>query len=84
LLEYDPVLNQSVELVLIVDGREDKKSSSGRKSIGEHLIKRGIIHEMRQLAVGDYLWILKLGVGCENEMVMDFVVERKTWDDLKV
>jgi ERCC4-type nuclease len=84
LLEYDPELNASAELVLVVDGREDRSASGRAKSIGEHLTKRSVKYEMRPLTVGDYLWVLKLGSGAEKEMVLDYVVERKTWDDLKV
>ncbi|KAI6182830.1 Crossover junction endonuclease MUS81 [Aphelenchoides bicaudatus] len=82
LLEYNPLISASAaELVLIVDGREER---TGRcKSIKEYLTKRSVNYEMRSLAVGDYIWILKLGPTAEEELVLDYIVERKTWDDLK-
>lgn len=84
MLEYDPALNSTAEIVLIVDGREDRSGSGRTKSISEHLNKRSVKHEMRPLTVGDYLWVLKLGSTAEDELVLDYVIERKTWDDLKV
>jgi ERCC4-type nuclease len=39
---------------------------------------------MRPLAVGEYLWVLRLGPTAEEELVLDYVIERKTWDDLRV
>ena len=84
LLHYDPDAHVTAPLVLIVDGREDRPGGGRGKSISEHLTKRGILHELRPLAVGDYLWIVKLdgtdsGANAEREMLMDYVIERKTW-----
>lgn len=74
LLEYDPVLHSSNELVLIVDNRENRSGKGQRKSISEHLKKRSVNHELRPLAVGDYIWIVKMGHGDERELVLDYVV----------
>lgn len=37
--------------------------------------------ETRALSVGDYLWVLRKIDG--TEVVLDWVVERKTWHDLQ-
>uniref|UniRef100_A0A915CYC6 Crossover junction endonuclease MUS81 n=1 Tax=Ditylenchus dipsaci TaxID=166011 RepID=A0A915CYC6_9BILA len=66
--DYDPANFDENRLVLIVDGREKKLN---------------VKHEVRTLSVGDYLWVMKLGDSNEKELVLDYVIERKTWDDLK-
>lgn len=83
LLVYDPAKFDRCELVLIADGRE--RAGGGRasyKKMFDHLAKFGVTFETRALSVGDYLWVMRLDDG--REMVMDYVIERKTWDDLKV
>ncbi|KAH7727802.1 ERCC4 domain containing protein [Aphelenchoides avenae] len=82
LLVYDPAKFDRCELVLIADGRE--RAGGGRasyKKMFDHLAKFGVTFETRALSVGDYLWVMRLDDG--REMVMDYVIERKTWDDLK-
>ncbi|KAI6241423.1 Crossover junction endonuclease MUS81 [Aphelenchoides fujianensis] len=81
LVEHDPELFPAATVTLIVDGRENRPGRA--KTISDHLAKHEVVHELRPLSVGDYLWVVKLGPGAENEMLLDFVVERKTWDDLK-
>ena len=79
-LSYDPVDYDKSELILVVDGRElglKRKNST----IVDHLQKLEVKFETRPLSVGDYLWIIKLPSG--EELTLDYVVERKTWDDLK-
>lgn len=43
--------------------------------------KEDIRVDIRSLSVGDYIWICRKIDG--TEIVMDWVVERKTWDDLQ-
>ena len=77
LLYYEPDEQTAANLLLIVDGREDRPDSSRGRSISTHLAQRGVAHELRPLAVGDYLWVVRLGEGATQEMLMDYVVERK-------
>lgn len=52
------------------------------KSVIEHLVnKDGIRVDIRSLSVGDYIWVCRKIDG--SEIVMDWVVERKTWEDLQ-
>ncbi|KAI1731611.1 ABC transporter domain-containing protein [Ditylenchus destructor] len=77
---YDPLDFALCQLVLVVDGRE-QNNKSRFKTMSQHLEKCTVAHELRPLSVGDYLWIVKLANG--KEMVLDYIIERKTWDDLK-
>lgn len=80
-LVYDPAAYDRCQLLLVVDSREG--ISRGRtRTICQHLEKQGVAFEERPLSVGDYLWLMRMENG--REMVMDYVIERKTWDDLKV
>ncbi|KAI1731608.1 ERCC4 domain-containing protein [Ditylenchus destructor] len=79
-LSYDPLDFALCQLVLVVDGRE-QNNKSRFKTMSQHLEKCTVAHELRPLSVGDYLWIVKLANG--KEMVLDYIIERKTWDDLK-
>ncbi|CAD6184184.1 unnamed protein product [Caenorhabditis auriculariae] len=69
------------QVVLIADSREHRNSNR-KKSVVEHLVTNNahIRVDMRALSVGDYLWVTKKVDG--SELVMDWVVERKTWQDL--
>ncbi|KAL7076858.1 hypothetical protein ACQ4LE_003611 [Meloidogyne hapla] len=87
-LHYSPLENIESKIILISDNREEIRTTNGKggKSVGEHLISSGIKWESRQLSVGDYLWILQWKdwqTGRLKEIVLDYIVERKTWDDLK-
>uniref|UniRef100_A0A8R1DVW8 Crossover junction endonuclease MUS81 n=1 Tax=Caenorhabditis japonica TaxID=281687 RepID=A0A8R1DVW8_CAEJA len=66
---------------LIADNREHRDNPR-YKSVIEHLVKKDEIRvDIRSLSVGDYIWICRTVDG--TEIVMDWVVERKTWDDLQ-
>lgn len=84
-LSYNPINFDRCKLLLIIDARENVDRGGSRKiNITQHLDKLGVVcYESRPLSVGDYLWVLKLENG-KDEMVLDYIVERKTWDDLKV
>jgi len=88
MLTSDPSSIDRCRMVLVVDAREHsgagrtKRNPSKGKPITEHLQKLEVEYELRALSVGDYLWVLKLGDG-RGEMVLDYIVERKTWNDLK-
>ncbi|CAI4225849.1 unnamed protein product [Auanema sp. JU1783] len=71
---------QQPEIILICDNREHHGNKRG-KTVVEQLTKSDIRFELRSLSVGDYLWVARLIDG--SELVLDWVVERKTWDDLK-
>jgi len=79
-LSYDPVDYDKSELILIVDGRELGLKRKNNTII-DHLQKLEVKFETRPLSVGDYLWIVKLPNG--EELTLDYIIERKTWDDLK-
>ncbi|KAF7639063.1 ERCC4 domain-containing protein [Meloidogyne graminicola] len=94
LLHYSPFENILSQIILIADIREETrtttngkgKSFKGGKGVGEFLLSSGIKWESRQLSVGDYLWILQWKdrqTGKIKELVLDYIIERKTWDDLK-
>ena len=89
MLTSDPSSIDKCRMVLVVDAREHsgagraKRNPTKGKPITEHLQKLEVEYELRALSVGDYLWVLKLGDG-RGEMVLDYIVERKTWSDLKV
>ncbi|CAJ0576065.1 unnamed protein product, partial [Mesorhabditis spiculigera] len=72
--------DEKAEVILLCDNRE--VSRKFKKSAGpvEHLMKLGIRAEVRTLPVGDFMWVLRRLDG--QEMAMEWVVERKTWDDL--
>lgn len=87
ILSYDPSMDyERCELILIVDGRE--KNSKPKKDVVENLKKINATFQLRPLSIGDYLWVLKMNnpnrKDENDEMVLDYVIERKTWDDLKV
>ena len=77
----------TVELVL--DNREIR-SKTDRDYIASELTKRGVSPIMRSLELGDALWVAKIkdpmllsGHGEEgDEIVLDWIVERKRLDDL--
>ncbi|KAI9678777.1 MAG: Crossover junction endonuclease mus81 [Caeruleum heppii] len=77
----------SVQLVL--DNRE-VRAKQDRDYIQEELTKRGVKPIMRSLELGDALWVAKphdsqtlrrQGEACD-EVVLDYIVERKRLDDL--
>uniref|UniRef100_A0A158P8N2 Crossover junction endonuclease MUS81 n=1 Tax=Angiostrongylus cantonensis TaxID=6313 RepID=A0A158P8N2_ANGCA len=61
------LFKRSRHVILIADSRENNS-----KSI--------VQVEMRPLSVGDYLWVLRKIDG--TELVLEWIVERKTWNDL--
>ncbi|CAB3407724.1 unnamed protein product [Caenorhabditis bovis] len=72
---------ENPRVFLIADNREHRDNRPC-KSVIEHLVKKNAINvDIRSLSVGDYLWICRKIDG--TEIVLDWVVERKTWDDLK-
>lgn len=77
----------TVELVLDV---REIRATKDRDYMQNELIKRGVKPIMRALELGDILWVAKLQdptqlprLKCEgDELVLDYVVERKRLDDL--
>uniref|UniRef100_F1L3B7 Crossover junction endonuclease MUS81 n=1 Tax=Ascaris suum TaxID=6253 RepID=F1L3B7_ASCSU len=79
LLSYNPTDFLSSQVVLLVDNRENHGGRKGR-SICDHLQKKQLNFELRALAIGDYVWIIRMKDG--REMMLDYIVERKTCNDL--
>lgn len=79
----------SFTVELILDTRE-VRTSKDRDYISNELIKKGITPEVRALEVGDTMWVAKFRdptflskYGEEgNEIMLDWIVERKRLDDL--
>lgn len=79
----------SFTVELILDTRE-VRTSKDRDYISNELIKKGIYPEVRALEVGDTMWVAKFHdptflskYGEEgNEIMLDWIVERKRLDDL--
>ncbi|XGW21626.1 hypothetical protein V3C99_004529, partial [Haemonchus contortus] len=71
--------SDQVEVILVADLRENNANFRGETVVG-CLTKSHHRVEMRPLSVGDYLWIARKIDG--TEMVLNWVVERKTWSDL--
>ncbi|KAL3083277.1 hypothetical protein niasHS_011079 [Heterodera schachtii] len=88
LLSHSPEQFAQSHLLLITDNREHiagARTQRKIKGIGEHLATMGVSFESRPLSVGDYLWLLQWTnwEGKRQELVLDYVVERKTLDDLR-
>ncbi|KAH1492373.1 Crossover junction endonuclease mus81 [Aspergillus fumigatus] len=79
----------SFTIQLVLDTRE-VRSSKDRDYIANELSKKGITPEVRALELGDAMWIARCndptflsqyGEEC-NEVMLDWIVERKRMDDL--
>lgn len=85
-----PIPPKTFTIQLILDTRE-VRSSKDRDYISNGLSKRGVNPEVRALELGDAMWVakahdsgaLRAQHGEENdEIVLDWIVERKRLDDL--
>ncbi|KAL3453359.1 ERCC4 domain-containing protein [Aspergillus insuetus] len=84
-----PIPPGSFKVQLILDTRE-VRSSKDRDYISNELIKKGVDPEVRALEVGDIMWVAKFHdpkflskYGEEgDEIMLDWIVERKRLDDL--
>ncbi|KAL2852719.1 ERCC4 domain-containing protein [Aspergillus pseudodeflectus] len=84
-----PIPPDSFKVQLILDTRE-VRSSKDRDYISNELIKKGVNPEVRALEVGDIMWVAKFHdpmflskYGEEgDEIMLDWIVERKRLDDL--
>jgi ERCC4-type nuclease len=65
------------EIVLVVDSAERLENDFG--VVLDRLGGRNLLVEKRKLWIGDYQWMMKVG---KDEFSMNWVVERKTADDL--
>ncbi|KAI9292398.1 hypothetical protein K502DRAFT_367634 [Neoconidiobolus thromboides FSU 785] len=75
---------QDYYITLLLDSREIM-SVKDRDYFEIGLNRRGVKLEKRNLSLGDFLWVAKPKTGCsgpEEEIVLDFIVERKRYDDL--
>ncbi|XP_046545078.1 crossover junction endonuclease MUS81-like [Haliotis rubra] len=82
----------SFDVVLCVDNREFYGGSKSQsKTLLPELIKNGVECDLRELQIGDMLWIAREKVLPQpgqlqrpkgRELVLDFIVERKRMDDL--
>lgn len=79
--------NRTYDVILVLDSRENKTRNYGavqeRDWMLERLHSRGIKCETRVLELGDFAWMARPKGGGE-EVALDFVVERKALDDLKM
>lgn len=72
----------SFEIVLLVDVREIR-SREDRNYLTERLGQLGITAEVRNLELGDFIWIARQRNGGDlDELVLDILIERKREDDL--
>jgi len=83
------------EVILFVDNREKRNQQDGQYFF-ENLEKNGISVQILPLKVGDFLWVLRVYNSSDisdqhkakkrptnyTDYVLDFIVERKTSDDL--
>lgn len=76
---------EAYEVILILDNREQfaTQGSKSRKIIENIKTQFHIQIEVRWLPVGDAIWIAKHKI-LGTEYVLDFIVERKKIDDLRV
>ncbi|XP_067680600.1 crossover junction endonuclease MUS81-like isoform X1 [Haliotis asinina] len=82
----------SFDVVLCVDNREFYGGSKSQsKTLLPELIKNGVECDLRELQIGDMLWIAREKVQPQpgqlqrpkgRELVLDFIIERKRMDDL--
>lgn len=70
----------SFTIILLIDTREIK-SRDDREFFSNNLQDLGITCESRSLELGDFLWIARQP-SCPDEIVLDYIVERKREDDL--
>ncbi|ESN93079.1 hypothetical protein HELRODRAFT_189672 [Helobdella robusta] len=72
----------SFDVLLCVDCRESMGPASLADDVlMKELIKNNVQHDVRQLHLGDFLWVAR----CRDsgmELVLDWIVERKRMDDL--
>ncbi|KAL3438323.1 ERCC4 domain-containing protein [Aspergillus tetrazonus] len=84
-----PISPDNFTVQLILDTRE-VRTSKDRDYISNELIRKGITPEVRALEVGDTMWVAKFHdptflrkYGEEgDEIMLDWIVERKRLDDL--
>ena len=69
------------DIVLLVDTREIK-SRDERNYIVNKLDEAGVQCEQRSLELGDFLWIAQSKTNAADEIVLDYVIERKIESDL--
>lgn len=89
LADFEPVVLPagSYTIHMIVDNRERHRFGNRheREPLAALLIDKGVDVEVRALEVGDAVWLARKanGTGGEHdEVVLDFIVERKRLDDL--
>ena len=69
------------QVVLLLDVRELKKKNP-KSNFFEMLQKANVKCESRQLGLGDFLWVVR--EKGKKELVLDYIIERKTISDLLV
>ncbi|GAA5904414.1 Mus81p [Sporobolomyces salmoneus] len=80
----------SFKVYLIVDTRERKRESKGHRIEVSELLKRGGMRaDGKMLPLGDMIWVARKvdprtgqALSREQDVVLDAIVERKTWEDL--
>lgn len=77
---YELWVPDSYDIILFIDHRE-VRSLNERSFFVEALQKRGIRAEVKQLSLGDMVWVARHKI-TKKECVLNFLLERKRLDDL--
>ncbi|KAL1925691.1 uncharacterized protein VTP21DRAFT_574 [Calcarisporiella thermophila] len=82
LSSFDPIVfsPNTFEIILLLDTREIRMKKD-RDYIADKLEEEGVAVEVRNLELGDVIWVAK-EKATGKELVLDYVVERKRMDDL--
>jgi ERCC4-type nuclease len=72
--------NEPFEIILLVDIREKINRKDRSQWWFDQLTKQGLKCDQRQNEIGDFMWIARFKD--KQEIVLDFIVERKAIDDL--
>lgn len=70
-------------VILLIDNRESGSNNENFKEEIENRVPDQIRIEQRNLVIGDFMWIYK-DPATDEEFVLDYVIERKTLNDLAV
>ncbi|KAF8338743.1 restriction endonuclease type II-like protein, partial [Cantharellus anzutake] len=85
-LPFEPIIvpKNTYTIWLVLDTREIRGRLYNRDYIRAEIEKRGVCVEQRALELGDVCWIAKRNGldGPNNEVVLDFILERKRAKDL--
>ncbi|PRW44966.1 Crossover junction endonuclease MUS81 [Chlorella sorokiniana] len=87
-LRPDRRFGEEYEVLLVLDQREQYSRGTGQgrlSALEQHMAKMrqaGLVVEDRHLPIGDGVWIARSRLNPREEYVLDFIVERKSVQDL--